>query len=103
MEALVSVATGLRQPSPRCRLVVEARRIRLDFEELDEVIALLDAERPRCSIRIPETMVKVDVLPEGGVGLNQIAPHAVDEIARFTFSECRQVRRGKIKRHKGAP
>ncbi len=48
-------------------------------------------------------MVKVDILSQGGIGLDQITPHAIDEIARFTFSECRQVRRGEIKRHKGAP
>ncbi|HIH2651608.1 TPA: hypothetical protein ACYLK9_001083 [Burkholderia cenocepacia] len=103
METLISVATGFRQPSPRRRLVIEARRIRFDLQELDEMIALLNAERARCSIRVPQTMVKVNVLPESGVGLDQITPHAVDEIARFTFGECRQVRRGEIKRHKGAP
>lgn len=48
-------------------------------------------------------MVKVDVLSQSGIGFDQIAPHAIDEITRFTFSECRQVRRGEIKRHKGAP
>ncbi len=48
-------------------------------------------------------MVKIDVPSQGGIGFDQIAPHAIDKIARFTFGECRQVRRGKIKRHKGAP
>ncbi|MGR8018903.1 hypothetical protein [Burkholderia cenocepacia] len=103
MKTFIGAATGLCQPCLRSRLLVKVRRVRLDFQELNEVFAILNADRLSRAKRFPEAVVKVDFLHQSRICLQEISTHAIDEIARFTFSECRQVRRGEIKRHKGAP
>ncbi|WP_338329137.1 hypothetical protein [Burkholderia ambifaria] len=44
METFICASTGLRQPRLRSGLLVKVRGIRLDFQELNEVLAILNAE-----------------------------------------------------------
>ncbi|MGN8188707.1 hypothetical protein ACTJLD_22225 [Burkholderia sp. 22088] len=68
MEALVGTAAGFGQPCTRRGLRIEARRVSLDFEELDKVLAVLNAERAGGPIPFPQSIVKVDVLPQCRIG-----------------------------------
>ncbi|UVE68730.1 hypothetical protein L2Y90_18330 [Burkholderia pyrrocinia] len=103
MEALVGAPSGFREPSVRRGFRVEARRIRLDLQELDEVLAVLNANRAGCLIRFPQSVVEVDFLPQSRVSLDQIATHAVNEVASLALSKRRQMSGCEIKWHTDAP
>ncbi|WP_157654162.1 hypothetical protein [Burkholderia ubonensis] len=62
MKAFIGTSTGLGQPSTRRWFRIEARRICLNLQELDKVLAILDAERARGLIRLPQSIVEIDVL-----------------------------------------
>ncbi|KVG90316.1 hypothetical protein WS82_19565 [Burkholderia sp. MSMB2041] len=50
MKTRVGRAAGAREPSLRRGLLVEARRVRLEPQERDDVLVLLDAECARGAI-----------------------------------------------------
>ncbi|KVM69524.1 hypothetical protein WJ59_10700 [Burkholderia gladioli] len=90
VEALVGASTWLGQPGPRCRFVVKAMtRIRLDHQKPDEMFAVLNAECPGCSIRMPKTAIEIDVPLQGRIVPGQVSTHAIDEVAGFAFGQCR--------------
>ncbi|MCO1371584.1 hypothetical protein L0Z42_13665 [Burkholderia multivorans] len=103
METFIGTAAGLRQPSPCRGLRVEARRIGFYLQELNEVLAVLNAHRAGRAIRIPHSVMQIDVLPERRIGLDQIAAHSVDEVARLALCERRQMCLREVKRHEDAP
>lgn len=87
VETLIRTSTGLRQPCLRSRLLVKMRRIRLDLQELNKMFAILNAERSSDAICIPQAVMKVDILRQSRISLEQISTHAVDEIASLALRE----------------
>ncbi|WP_321846755.1 hypothetical protein [Burkholderia cepacia] len=103
MKTLIGATAGFRQPCLRSRLLVKVRRIRLDFQELNQMLAILNAEGSSGAICIPEPIMKIDILRQSRICLEQITTHAVNEIASLALGERRHVGGSKVKRHGDAP